>query len=276
MILILGLVGYAAVTVLGAPRLLTRATWSARLPRLALVTWHASLASAAVALLGSIGYAAGLILVSRTGHDGLSGAEITMITVFCWLSLGGLGAALMAALSSAEPVLMASRLDRDSINRLLVTTPSRSERRGRHTVRILDTEEVFAAAVRLPEPTVLLTTGLTGVLNAAQLEAVISHERCHLTQRHDLAVTLASLYGASTRFYPARHLHQATGLLVELIADDAAARRCGAGHLATALHRIAKLTGGPASLLRARRIAERAPTPATAPGWGWRRAGRLL
>lgn len=84
--------------------------------------------------------------------------------------------------------------------------------------------------------TVVVTSGALQRLSPAQLEAVLAHERAHLAGRHHMAVAFAV---AVRRAIPGIRLlayaERETRRLVELIADDAAARQSGASTVAAAL-----------------------------------------
>lgn len=84
--------------------------------------------------------------------------------------------------------------------------------------------------------TVVVTSGALQRLSPAQLDAVLAHERAHLAGRHHMVVAFAV---AVRRAIPGIRLlayaERETRRLVELIADDAAARHSGASTVAAAL-----------------------------------------
>jgi Zn-dependent protease with chaperone function len=84
-------------------------------------------------------------------------------------------------------------------------------------------------------PVVLSSTALRR-LAAGQLDAVLAHERAHQAGRHHRLVLLAQLLQVGFPWLPAARLaHQAVAALVELAADDAAARAHGRRQVAAAL-----------------------------------------
>ena len=96
---------------------------------------------------------------------------------------------------------------------------------------------------------------------------MLEHERAHLRYRHHLAMGIASIYaGCLPRTRSARALVRTTRLLVELTADDAAARRVGAVHLANALTQVGEATGDAAMIVRAERLTLRTWPPARVVG----------
>src|SRR5690606_9085903 len=102
---------------------------------------------------------------------------------------------------------------------------------------------------------IVISSGLTDRLSPAELRAIIEHERAHLRGRHDLATRLAALSCACLpAVLASQELHRATQLLTELIADDAAARRCGRDVTASALAKLSAAAGDQLMLLRAERL----------------------
>jgi hypothetical protein len=107
------------------------------------------------------------------------------------------------------------------------------------------------------------------VLTGAELAAVVSHERAHARGQHDLVILPFRAWRQTFPFLPsARAALAAVELLVELLADDTASRRCGPGPLLAALHRLAEAAPGDVQVAtRADRLAAppaRLPRLATA------------
>lgn len=120
-------------------------------------------------------------------------------------------------------------------------------------------DEPIVCAVAGAEPAIWLSSGAERLLGRVELQAVLMHEYAHLRGRHHWAVRLAAV---NARCLPARvpagpALQRATSLLVELIADDAAARHAGPAELANALATLGRATRAPAMLLRAERLTRR-------------------
>jgi hypothetical protein len=261
------LFGYAAAVAALAPRLLSRA-WLLRSPRLALLLWHTSAVSVllAVVLTGVTCLAMpGLVaacLEALTGRDTAAGA----------LSVG-LGLLL--------PVLLAGRLA------VVIARLLRVQRadRARH-VEVLDVlgrrdpdldatviPAAAPAAYCIPHPSrIVVTEAAIAALDRCELRAVLAHERAHLSGRHHVIVTWATVLANAFAGVPVfRDLKQATTTLVELLADDHAVRResrdtmadaiavLGLGRHATAgLPSSLAATGGPA-LVRLNRLLDPPP-----------------
>ena len=97
----------------------------------------------------------------------------------------------------------------------------------------------------------ILTTGAVQALDPGQLDAVLAHERAHLTGRHHRLLAVARIGRQVLPFLPLmRDAEQQVARLVELHADDAATRACDPRSLATALVLLAT-AASPASALAA-------------------------
>lgn len=118
---------------------------------------------------------------------------------------------------------------------------------------------------------IVVTTGMLHALEPAERDALLAHERAHLTGRHHLYLVAAEL---SARCHPAlRALRAPMGYALERCADEAAARAVGDRAVAArAIGRAAlaaRTAGGPAK-------ARPAPALAAAAGPVPRRVAALL
>ena len=101
---------------------------------------------------------------------------------------------------------------------------------------LLDHPQPAAYCIAGRHPTVILTTAALRVLAPGQLEAVLAHERAHLTWRHHRLVAMARISCRALPFLPLmRDAEAQVERLVELHADDAAAQVRDSDSLATAL-----------------------------------------
>jgi Zn-dependent protease with chaperone function len=99
-------------------------------------------------------------------------------------------------------------------------------------------------------PTVILTTGAVQVLGPAQLDAVLAHERAHLTSHHRL-IAMARIGRQVLPFLPLMPDTEAqVARLAEMHADDATTLARDPRPLATALVVLAT-AGNPAPALAA-------------------------
>jgi Zn-dependent protease with chaperone function len=101
---------------------------------------------------------------------------------------------------------------------------------------LVEHSEPVAYCVAGRHPTVILSTGALQALEPAQLSAVLAHERAHLTGRHHRLLALARIGRLVLPFLPLmRDADVQVARLVEMHADDAAARANDPRSLATAL-----------------------------------------
>ncbi len=249
MILSLGCLAAAFAILLLAPRILTAGRWQVGRPRLALTAWFCSFFLGIGCALASIVAAIAAAVGTRPADDAALGL---VLTLGGWLSLGLIGALIALVAASAEPL---ARSWHTSVGKVAPVAVSREERRDVALVWF-SSEEPMACAVPSRRPEIFLATALRELLSTPQLEAVIAHERAHLRQHHAGAVRIAEINALCVphALRGGRALKRATLLLVELIADDAAATQAGAVHLANALAVMGRATGDPGLLLRAERL----------------------
>ena len=139
-------------------------------------------------------------------------------------------------------------------------------RRGMNEVRVLDVAEPLAYCLPGVRSRVVLSEGTLSALSDTELVAILSHERAHLRARHDLVLeAFVAVHTAFPRFVRSGSALNAVGLLVELLADDAAVRTAGPTPLARALVACASgrtpsgalAAGGPTTVIRVRRLGGR-------------------
>jgi hypothetical protein len=127
-------------------------------------------------------------------------------------------------------------------HRMLVDLLDRAERRRELDVdglRVLDGALPFAYCVPGRSPRVVLSGGALAVLDRSQVDAVLAHEQAHLRHRHDVVMeSFTAFYRAVPRPLRRRTPLDAVHLLLEMVADDAARKRCGPASLRSALERL--------------------------------------
>lgn len=253
------LLAAAAVLVLLGPCVLSHGAWRIRHPRLALAAWHGALLAGAGCVLASLAWT--LIEVTTAGPGSSASVpwiQPTALALFAYAGLGGVGGLAALALTHAEPRVEADRRAQAEFALLAARADARHEC-GLDVV-VVPAEAPIALGIPGPLRLVVIASRLEQELSPAQLRAVVEHERAHLVQHHGLLNRFAELNRTCLAFLPAsRGLERSTRLLIELIADDCAARRAGAVHLANALLKIGTLRNDEAMLLRAARIASRPP-----------------
>jgi Zn-dependent protease with chaperone function len=219
------LAGYALAVASAAPRWLPRASWPRRLPRLGIAAWQAlTVTFVASALL------AGLLIAIPCLPDGANldlAAELRnhyssapgiltggTAAVASLALIGRLAWTAMSAMATAR-----RRRARHDETLALVGRPGPAP-----GVVVLDDDRPLVYC--LPgRGRIVVTTGALARLDHAQLQAVLAHERAHLSGRHHLLIMVARLMAAA--FPGIRFLAIAadqTGALAEMAADDTAAR----------------------------------------------------
>lgn len=238
---LLGLLLLGALLATAGPLLLTRAGWVQREPVLALLVWQCLVIAVLLCCLLSLLLAVSAslpqvraLLFTGAPHGveaayGLAGAEGWGRLCAALLALGGLRTALSltrevraaralrdhrhAELAHRSPELPASIGD----------SPARRER-----LVVLENVQPQAWSLPGPQSRLVVTTGALSRLTDRELAAVLSHERGHVRARHHWLAQCAQALAAG---FPGVGVFSAfrdqVGELVELAADDRAARRHG-------------------------------------------------
>ncbi|MCG6498304.1 M56 family metallopeptidase [Kitasatospora sp. A2-31] len=234
------LTGYAAVLGYAVPPLLARARWPLRAPRTAILLWQALMAAFVVTV------ALAWYHVTASGrhlHGLLGAAEQWLGEPHAAGGAEGLGLLVPVGLTALWPAAW-----------FAAVTVSARRRRRRHA-RLLDlvgrpVPELGAVVLDHDRPAayclpgrparVVLTSAAIDTLTPAQLQAVLAHERAHLTGRHHLAMAAAEAFGRAYRVLPlARAARERTAELIEMACDDRALRTSSARALADAMCEVA-------------------------------------
>lgn len=242
-----------------APRLMSRWRIFRRTPGPALVAWQ-SVSTAAV--LSSLLIAPAAVLgLTHAGSDrwseriGEHPAALGLASAITALMAGSL---LLSGHRVGRRVRTLRRRHRDLVD--LLAAPGLSARshtgpRGTSThlrdtwIRVLDHPGVSAYCVPGLRRRVVVSRGAIDLLTAPELEAVLAHERAHLTSRHDLVLEFFTVVHGSVPV-PVRSTAalQEVHLLVEALADRSAIRSVGPVPLARALVRLGSATTPDAAL----------------------------
>lgn len=219
--------------------------WTWRSPRVAIICLQGiglALGLAAIGLPLALGLApyqhgvgAALLLFAADLASGDLPAEMSP----AHLGLVGVGLVVAAVLlgATARSLLSALRVRRR--HRDLLDLVARDDPAAPGAL-VLD--HPIAAAYCLPgvRPRVVVSAGALSLLDPTQLAAVLSHERAHADERHDLVLLpFTALCRAVPRIGWVRAAHEAVTLLVEMRADDKARRLHADGSLVSALLRFA-------------------------------------
>ena len=242
------LLGMLLATV--GPRLLARAGWAEREPVLALGAWQCLVAAVllccgiALLLTAAAAWPTVHVLLFSGAPHGVAAAygfplgRPWAIAATCLFAVGG----LRTALALGQEVRSARALRRRrarALSRQAPELPSGLVRRARRRLtgeRLVVLENAHPIAWSLPGPQsrLVVTTGALHRLGHRELAAVLAHERGHVRARHHWLLQCAE--ALNTGFPGARIFRlfrEQVGRLVELAADDSAARRHG--RMATAL-----------------------------------------
>ncbi|MEV6492396.1 M56 family metallopeptidase [Actinoplanes sp. NPDC051633] len=230
--LLLGALGLTLSLVV--PGALAGARWPDRAPAAAVLLWQAITLAGVLCALGVV-LAGPEELVRAAG----SGRRVAVAVLVAALAVAAL--IVVRLLVSLAGVMWRSRARR-ARHRLLVDLLDRAEQRAGLDVdnlRILDGAQPLAYCVAGREPRVVLTGGALDVLDDAQVAAVIAHEQAHLRHRHELVrESFTAFYKAVPRPLRSRAPLDAVNLLLEMVADDAAAARVGPRTVRGALERL--------------------------------------
>ncbi|MGP3960843.1 M56 family metallopeptidase [Nonomuraea sp. 3N208] len=220
----------------------SRFTWSA--PRTSLLIWQATGLTLVLSVIG-IALAIGLapyrlgIVPALVGlvRDLARGELPTGITPFhLLLTTCGIAVAAWLALALARSAASVAALRRRQRTLLGLIAHPHPE-----LAQAMVVEHPAVAAYCLPgrKAAIVISTGSLDLLTDQELQAVLAHERAHVRERHDLVLLP---FAALHRAFPAsRHIKamlEAVALLVEMRADDRAARDNDHLTLAAALRRF--------------------------------------
>ena len=225
------LLGYAFLLLTIAASQLVRAGWTDRAPRLAIAAWLALTSSAiGSVILGGLALVVPTAGVSSHLADLLAACEHDVRARY-----GHPGGAALAAAGVALTFVVAARVGWCTV-RMLVTARRDGQRHcqqlqavGRADRRlgavVVDYGEPAAYCLPGARQPIVLTTAAIEALDDVQLTAVLAHERAHQRGHHHLVVLVAGSLAAAFPFVPAfRHGHERVTHLVELRADDEAAK----------------------------------------------------
>jgi hypothetical protein len=252
------LVLYAACVGALGSRMLGRAGWAARAPRLAIITYLTAVWSVIVAL--------GLAGLTLAVHATALGGGLSQLIGACVLRLRAEyatpGGAAVAGLGLILAGAVLARTVLTAITHLRAV--GRQASRHAQAARVLGHPEPGLGAVLVDHPqpaaycvagrhpTVVLTSGALQALDPGQLSAVLAHERAHLAGHHHRLLALARIGRQVLPFLPLmRDTEAQVTRLVEMHADDAAMRSHDPGPLAAALVVLATAASPPPALAAA-------------------------
>jgi Zn-dependent protease with chaperone function len=220
---------YATVLALAAPRALS-GTWTVRQPRAALLAWHVVIGT----VVASIGASALLAahdawepLASRIvgngpgTHPGVASAVLGHEWNASLLVVFALGVRILLMAVSR---VRATRAERAHLRAAVATLSPRPLPAPFADVSVIGLPEPTAFCLPGRRPQIVVSEKALNFLNAEQLQAVICHERAHLSHRHASTATWAAvLADAFPRWALVTAYAREVPKLHEMRADDRAA-----------------------------------------------------
>jgi Zn-dependent protease with chaperone function len=263
---------YGGVLTWATPPLLTRLTKTGISPRMGIAVWLTALGAALMTWIGAVALLAvaavnGLKdstavtlclelfgLPDHTPLPGRLGSVALMLTAACFTAvvIGRVGRSVRGLRARSHDHARAARM---------IGRPTE-----RPDVVIVDAHRPAAYCVAGRPNAIVITTGALNSLDRFQLAAVLAHEDAHIAgHHHQLLMVLRGLATSLPRLPLFRSGAEAVAELLEMCADDTAARRCGTtpllgGLLTLAGQRPSPVEGlaaaGTAVLARALRLAD--------------------
>ena len=247
------LIGHLVLAGIVAPRLVGASTWAQRRPTWGLAAAHAAAGATVVGWLA---------LGALAAHDGVERVMMELLHVDKTLlhdAYAGDGAVDPAwTLASLLVVALVGALTMSAARSTMRVRRERAHHRQRACAPSSSGDLQVVTGVEppsiwcIPGPrggTIFATASAVELLTAAELRGAVGHERAHLRRRHHLMVLAAdvvtSILGpvGFLRRYP-----EIVRFLVELDADDVAARTCTRRVLAFALYRLGSASVAPGTL----------------------------
>ena len=265
MVTALSLLLYAGVLGWAVDPALARSSWARRSPAAALLMWHAVALGAVAGLLSGLyllahdaaehGFARLLHADKERLH--LAYASAGEIPGYWNLSLAGV-AIIAANLAVATASRLRDAREESAAHQLTVTRRHPvllpDGRRECLSVTPSDVPAIYCVASGTRSGRILVTTSAIDMLDAAHLHAAVDHERAHLQRHHHAMVLLADIVSTfAHRLKMLRHYPHQVRQLVELDADDVAARKNDRLTLAEALLQLSdpRAMGGTSNALEA-------------------------
>lgn len=253
---------YSFAAAVLVPRLLVRLTHAGAAPRLGVAAWLAAIGSVASSWAVATGF-----LAAELVRDWTQPRQTVLSTCFAQLRAAAtgrygtivqIGLLVLAGFTALAVAVLLGRLGR-SLRRARAHTHQHARMArlaGAHDPAlgavVLDVPERAAYCVAGRPHTIVVTRGALAALDDRHLHAVLSHERAHLTGRHHLVLAITrGLAAILPRIGLFTRGAAEVARLLEMCADDAAARTHGRRTVLRALLTLAGAAPVPAGALGA-------------------------
>ena len=235
--------GFALLLAWPIPVVLSRASWPARSPAIALALWQAIALGGGLSMIGCL-----LVFGASPAGSLLGAAEALLPHLFSGPIPPEFGVIHLAALTLAAGLAVHLAL-----NLALTVVRAERERRRQHQLidllsdpmpgqpktRVLAHPVPLAYCVPGLRTATVLTDGLIDALDDAELRAVIAHERAHLDQLHHLVLLAFRAWHSALPWFPiANRAERSVVVLTEMLADDRARREAGDDALRRAMLQV--------------------------------------
>ncbi|MGX9787208.1 M56 family metallopeptidase [Mycobacterium sp. MMS18-G62] len=256
---------YSVVVLIGGPPLLRRLTSFGHAPRLGATAWITAIASVVVSWLGATALA-----VADVAHHWIHpGAAIAAcLSILGDLAAGNAGKAMQVVLFvlvGLGAALFAYSTTR--LLRILIRMRARTDGHAR-AVHVVGrrVRGVDAVVIDAPEPAaycvpgrphvVVVTSAALASLGEGELAAILAHERAHIEGRHpQIIAILRSLAATFPKLTLMIEGAQQVSRLLEMCADDTAAKKHGSASLIGGLLALTRAAPAPFGALGASGIA---------------------
>lgn len=254
--------GAACAAIVCGPVVCRPRSWAVGHPRAALRAWLV-LFVAGLALLVISGISAlGAAVAASPSHPDAALAA----TVAGYAMLVAFGALTSLAGTRVGPIHRSASSLRWHLEFLAARSGDHRHLAG---VEVIVLDAGTSTVTALQRGRIVVSRRLWQSLDAGAQRAIVEHERAHWQGHHQLVLWVARLNVACFPWmHAAREFDCATRILVELVADDVAAERCGHGPLLEALEVLSGLESDAAASLRGRRLRRLAPVPHNPAGPG--------
>lgn len=242
----LWLVLYSVTLAWLAPPLLRHLTRGGISPSMGVAAWLATVAAALVAWLAAV-----VLVVTATSNSILDGSAVTLCLELFGFSdhaplAGRLGSVFLIGGGLLTSAVLALRLAR-CLSGLRARSHEHADaarivgRRTDHPHVVVVEAELPAAYCVIGRPhAIVVTSAAVRSLNRSQLRAVLAHEDAHLSGHHHHILMVLRALAATLPHLPLfACAHRAVAELLEMCADDTAARHVGTRPLLTGLLTLA-------------------------------------